>query len=133
MRKKYLKIGMAVLCGIICFLTDFYLIPLFFMKGIEDMIWMSLMLVLPLFHAVVMMGTVGKCEAKHVFFSLLIQLVMAIVLFVPTGTMLGFRLVSFEEDFFDWIAYAGYLFGWIAAVSILQYIVLKLMDKLKRG
>lgn len=128
--EKFKNIVFATLNGAVSFFVMFYFIPLFFMKGVEDYIWILLMLVLPLVLSILLLRVFSKCENKHILYSIAIECILAIVLYSLTGSILGFELGSFSKDLFDWIGYIVYVFGWIAASSALQYIVLKMIHKI---
>lgn len=127
MHKKH--IFSAVLCGALSAAIEFYLIPTFLMRGIPDAIWAVLMLLLP---AVVAVLLLRHYSPKCVLWSLLAQIVLVIVFAQPIGGLLGYRLVDFNWDFFDFIAYGLYVFGWSLGVTAVQFIVLLLLKKLRK-
>ena len=123
---------LASICGVISSALIFYIIPRFFAKGVHDAVWGGLMLLLPAVVAVVLLHIVGRCSPRTVFWGLLVECAVALILHKPIGGFLGYQLHSFSWDFFDYIAYCMFTFGWSIAATLVQFVVLLALAKFKQ-
>lgn len=128
--KKQLLLSLA--CGVITAGLQFFLVPLCFMKGVPDGVWVSLMLLLPILPAVLLLYFVHRCTPKSVFWGLLAECVIALVFHRVIGGFLGYRLLSLAWDLFDFIAYFIFTFGWAVGAALLQFAVLWLIRKYQK-
>ena len=124
---------LAVCTGLITSALQLYLIPRFLMRGIPDMLWGALMLLLPLIPAVILLHLVGKCRAVYVFIGLLTESVIAVAFCKVVGGFLGFRLQSIAMDLFDYVAYLMFTIGLAAAATLLQFAVMLVIGKLRQS
>lgn len=128
MKQNYDEIIVAVVCGVLSAFIDFYFIPMFLARGVEDYIWMTLMVVLPVIVSVVIMKYSYQCQAKSVIWSFATQIVLVLVFHSIIGNILGYKLGDLNWYLFEWLAYGIFVFGWISATSVVQYIVLRILN-----
>lgn len=117
----------ALLCGLLSAAADFWLIPTFFMRGIPDFIWISLMVCAP---AIIAACLLRNQAPSSVLWSALIQCLLVTLFANSLGTMLGYQLGNIANDFFDYIGYLIFVLGWIAAATFVQFLTLLFVRKL---
>lgn len=122
----------AISSGVITSALIYYIIPRFFMRGIPDVIWVILMLLLPTLIAAVLYQT-AKLPPRSVLWSFLTEAVIAVVLHKPIGAFLGYRLESLSWDLFEFIAYLMFTLGFAVLASLAQFSVLYLLRKRKNN
>ena len=122
----------SAFCGVATSALQLYLIPRFVMRGVEDVVWGLLMVLLPAAAAVVLLHIIGKCPPRAVFWSLLVEWGIAFVFHRPIGDFLGYRIRSIAWDLFDLIAYLMFAFGWAAAATLAQFVVLFVLTKCRQ-
>ena len=132
MTKLSRKIFYPVLCGILTALTDFYIIPRFFMRGLEDFLWMMLMALIPAVISVLLQHFTDKIPPRSVFLSLFTEVLIAVIFYKPIGTFLGYKLVSFERDLIEFIQYYMFTFGCAFAATASQFVSLWIIRKVKK-
>ena len=93
----------SVFCGVATSALQLYFIPRFVMRGVEDVVWGLLMVLLPAAAAVVLLHIIGKCPPRSVFWSLLVE----------------------------W-GIAMFAFGWAAAATLAQFVVLFVLTKCRQ-
>lgn len=106
-------------CSLISFALVFYVIPVFFAKGTEDVLWMSLMVVLPALVAVVMLERV---RPVWVFLGLPIHYALLFLLAPPLSRLWG----SSIEHPLGWASYIGSTFVWPLVVTTVQFFALRI-------
>jgi len=121
--------ALSVACGAITFALIFYLVPVFLMRAVEDVIWGALMILLPVIPAVLLLHTVGGCSPKAVSWCFLTECLIALVFHREVGSFLGYRLLSWEWDLFDYIAYYMFTLGFSAAATLAQFTALYMIRK----
>jgi len=122
---------MGVLCGLLSFVVIYLAVPALFMRGVADLVWIVLRLLLPAAVGVVFMEIVGKCGAKYVWLGLPVQYILLIVFAKPLSDYLG---VSVENTFlgFGWPQYIGSQFIWPLAVALIQVCVLTCTKRIRK-
>ncbi|MBE6037657.1 MAG: hypothetical protein E7218_00415 [Anaerofustis stercorihominis] len=132
MTKLSRKIFYPVLCGILTAVTDFYIIPRFFMRRLEDFLWMMLMALIPAVISVLLQHFTGKIPPRSVFLSLFTEVLIAVIFYKQIGTFLGYKLVSFEWDLIEFIQYYMFTSGCAFAATASQFVSLWIIRKVKK-
>ena len=123
---------LPVITGILTIFTDFYIVPVFFMRSVDDLIWMSLMALFPAAICLWLMYFTEKCPPKAVFLSLLTEIAIIIIFYKPIGTFLGYKLTSLQWDLIGFIQYFMFTFGCILAATTVQFLSLWIAWKVKK-
>ena len=130
--KRSKNFPFVLLCALLSFGLDFWYIPGCLARGTPDPVWMGLMLLLPALGAAVLARFFRPSSPRAPFLGLPLQWALALILSQPLGNLLGFRLGSFSQDLFDWIAYAIFILGWSAGAALVQFVTLFLLERRTR-
>lgn len=122
---------LSVLCGAITCGLHFFIIPLFFMRAVEDPIWVALMLLLPIIPAAVLLHVIEVCSPKSVFWSMLTECSLVLIFHRVIGGFLGYHLSSLTWDLFEYIAYLMFTLGLAIPTALIQFVALLLLSKYK--
>ena len=117
--KAFLK---AAGCSLISFALAFYIIPVYFARGTENVLWMSLMAVLPALLAVVMLEGL---RPLWVFLNFPIHYGLLAALAAPLSRVWGVDL----SGALGWPSYVGTVFTWPLVVTTVQFLILRFQKK----
>ncbi len=126
MKEKILQSVLAIFCGVLCFIIDFLIIPKIY--GVEDIIWGTLMVIVPVVPAVLLFEKLKQCHLRCVFLSAFVQYVLLWVFVRPLSKYLGCSIEFALGDF----EYIGMVFCWPIAGALAQLVVIALMRYLKK-
>lgn len=117
--KKLSPFIVAVVCALISSVIDFIIIPKF-CRGWIDILWMTLMLVLPVVIAVLLFRMIDYRKPGCIFIGLLIQYAILIAFAGPISELWG----SSIEHTLGWFSYIGSVFPWPFVITLTQYLVI---------
>lgn len=92
-----------------------------------DLIWMSLMVVLPAAIAVLLFRSIDYRKPGTIFFGLLIQYALLIAFAGPISEIWGASIVHT----LGWFSYIGAVFPWPLVITLIQYLVVAVIRKIR--
>ena len=122
--KKYLPWLNGLLSAVVMYL----IIPLI-ARGVPDFIWIGLALLLPLIPAVWLLYIVDRQPPKAVWKGFLLECFIALVFCGPLGSMWSYWRGYAGIDLFGFIAYCMHFPGFALGASLIQLVILWLMNK----
>lgn len=107
----------TALCSLTTFALVFYLIPALLARGIPDILWMTLEIILPAILAALMLKNV---RPTWIFLNLPIHYGLLILLAAPLSRFWGSPI----DRSLGWFSYIGSTFFWPIVLTIVQFVVL---------
>lgn len=128
--KKYLP----WLNGLASAALIYLIIPLVFVRGVPDFIWIALMFILPVIPAVYLLFMTDRQPPKAVFKGFGVECLIAVIFFYPMGRMWSYGPRALAEwDLFDFIPYFIHTIGFALGATLVQFIILWLLHKESKG
>ena len=122
MSKASKNLIITVICALLTFVIDFFFVPKV-MRGIPDFIWMGMMVLLPTLLAILLFVRDKEYKQWNLFVGMVIQYVLLIAFASPISQTFG----SSIEHALGWFGYIGAAFPWPLVVTIIQFVVLKII------
>ena len=124
MSKTYRNLIITIISALVTFVIDFLVIPKV-MRGMPDFIWMSMMILIPVFLVVLVFFKDKEYKRWNLFAGMAIQYILLIALANPISKLFGTSI----EHTLGWFGYIGAAFPWPLVVTEIQFVVLKIIHR----